>query len=514
MEQHGPTHLTRRTLLGASAAAAGFVAAASASPAAAAPGGASAATQWLPKDLVRRFASPGTATAAGFRWWWPHGLVDPVEIAREVDQVADAGFGVLEVADVTHSLRARNIDIDVGTHGWGTAPWVAGVKAALARAAERDVRIDITVGPSWPAAVSTITPDDDAACTELVHGQANVAAGATYDGPVPAAVRTPRTWSPSRRWWRCRRTATPRRPTRACCRRSTPTPTSTCSTRSSTAASPGRRRRRPPAGRGCCCPTGSRGSAQEPEAAPHTSPAVVRRGPLQRARLAGRRRPVGGPGPRPRAARPARPRRWLPLRGLAGDRDGGDHLDAEDARGVREARRLRPAPLAAGRDGAEGEVPLRPRHRCQRRDDRQPAHQPGPRRLQPGALRPLPRPPPAPAAGLRPHARHGPAGPALRPRDRHHGARGAARHPRDRVARLQEPRRLPGDGGRPRHGRPHDPVLRGDLLQRRGLQHDARRQQRQPDAAEPGALHPQQHLRRRREPGDDPRLPLRRRART
>ena len=40
------------------------------------------------------------------------------------------------------------------------------------------------------------------------------------------------------------------------------------------------------------------------------------------------------------------------------------------------------------------------------------------------------------------------------------------------------------------------------------------RQQRQPDRAEPGALHPQQHLRRGREPGDDPRLPLRRRART
>lgn len=187
MNQPGPTHLTRRTLLGASAAAAGFVAASSSSVAAS-PGGASAATQWLPKDLVRRFAEPGTATAAGFRWWWPHGLVDPVQIAREVDQVADAGFGVLEVADVTHSLRARNISIDVGSHGWGTVPWVAGVKAALSRAAERDVRIDITVGPSWPAAVSTITPDDDAACTELAHGLANLAAGATYDGPVPEAV--------------------------------------------------------------------------------------------------------------------------------------------------------------------------------------------------------------------------------------------------------------------------------------------------------------------------------------
>ncbi|HWU24011.1 MAG TPA: glycosyl hydrolase, partial [Nocardioides sp.] len=104
----------------------------------------------------------------------------------EVDQVADAGFGALEVADVTHSLKARNISIDVARSGWGTAPWVAGVKAALAQAAKRDVRIDITVGPSWPAAVPTITPDDDAASAELVHGQATLAAGATYDGALPA----------------------------------------------------------------------------------------------------------------------------------------------------------------------------------------------------------------------------------------------------------------------------------------------------------------------------------------
>ncbi|WP_168798220.1 glycosyl hydrolase, partial [Nocardioides sp.] len=129
-----------------------------------------------------------TATAAGFRWWWPHGLVDPAQIAREVDQVADAGFGVLEIADVTHSLRARNIAIDVARHGWGTPSWVAGVKAALARATKREVRIDLTVGPSWPAAVPTITPDDEAACTELVHGQAEVPAGTTYDAALPHPV--------------------------------------------------------------------------------------------------------------------------------------------------------------------------------------------------------------------------------------------------------------------------------------------------------------------------------------
>jgi hypothetical protein len=179
------TRLTRRSLFGAAAATLGTAAVAGAGTVAA-PGAALAAPPaGFPQDLEKLFRKPGTASAAGFRWWWPHGLVDPVEIVREVDQVADAGFGHLEVADVTHSLRARNIDIDVAAHGWGTPSWVAGVKAALARGAKRHVRIDITVGPSWPAAVSTITPDDAAACTELGHGRAQVPAGTTYDAALP-----------------------------------------------------------------------------------------------------------------------------------------------------------------------------------------------------------------------------------------------------------------------------------------------------------------------------------------
>jgi hypothetical protein len=180
----------RRTVFGAAAATLGAAALLSRpSPAAAVTG--STDPGGLPHDLLEGFTEPGPGSAAGFRWWWPHGLVDPEEIRREVDQVADAGFGVLEIADVTHSLKARNIEIDLAGHGWGTASWVAGVRAALSRAVDRGIRIDITVGPSWPAAVSTITPDDDAAATELVHGQVTVAAGTTYAGPLPEPMVAP-----------------------------------------------------------------------------------------------------------------------------------------------------------------------------------------------------------------------------------------------------------------------------------------------------------------------------------
>lgn len=185
--------IDRRSLFGAAAATAGAAALVSTAPtrAGAAPGAEAATPDHLPRTLTSAFERPGTATAAGFRWWWPNGLVDPAEVAREVDVVADAGFGVLEIADVTHSLNARGLTMDLTRYGWGTPAWVAGVKAALERAAQRDVRIDVTVGPSWPAAVSTITPDDDAACAELAHGRADVAGGATYDGVVPEPVVAP-----------------------------------------------------------------------------------------------------------------------------------------------------------------------------------------------------------------------------------------------------------------------------------------------------------------------------------
>jgi glycosyl hydrolase family 106( putative alpha-L-rhamnosidase) len=114
-----------------------------------------------------------------FRWWWPHGLVDLAEIAREVDQVAAAGFGGVEIQDVHHSVRA---DLDAAGHGWGTAPWLAAVETALRQAKRRGIAVDLAIGPSWPAAVPTITPEHPAAAKELVH------TATPFTGGITAAV--------------------------------------------------------------------------------------------------------------------------------------------------------------------------------------------------------------------------------------------------------------------------------------------------------------------------------------
>ena len=138
-------------------------------------------------SLASWFARPAKSARPRFRWWWPDGLVDPVEIAREVDQMADAGFGGAEIAAVHHSITDTSV-LDTARHGWGSPAWRAGVTAALRQAARRGLTIDLTLGPSWPVAVPGVTPDDDAAVKELAYGKATLTAGAAYDGPVPASV--------------------------------------------------------------------------------------------------------------------------------------------------------------------------------------------------------------------------------------------------------------------------------------------------------------------------------------
>ncbi|MDT9593415.1 glycosyl hydrolase [Nocardioides zeae] len=274
----GPSaaRLGRRQLLAAAAASVGAVGIAGlAGPAAAAPGAAlpsaTPVSPGIPAELARRLAAPGLTTAAGFRWWWPHGAVDPAQITREVQQIATAGFGAVEIADVTHSLRARGIEIDVRTQGWGTAPWIAGVKAALREAVRRGVRVDVTVGPSWPAAVPTITPDSPEACTELVHGLAEVAAGATFDGALPAPVEAP---VPQATRSTLVRVLAARVVTPGTARTETVLDVATVvdltddvvdGTLTWTAPAT-------PAGTWVLLPMWSRGSGQEPEAGPHTDP--------------------------------------------------------------------------------------------------------------------------------------------------------------------------------------------------------------------------------------------------
>ena len=177
-------HLTRRQLIGYSAAASAGVALAHyAQPT----GIGLAAESALPE--VAGFAAPSAATAPRFRWWWPNGEIEIEEIIREVNQAADAGFGGLEIADVHHSVP-RDL-LDVKNFGWGSPRWCEAVEASLEQADRRGITIDITLGPSWPAALPTLTPQSHEAVSEVAHGLVELAPGTTFSAALPEPVVAP-----------------------------------------------------------------------------------------------------------------------------------------------------------------------------------------------------------------------------------------------------------------------------------------------------------------------------------
>ncbi|MFJ9037294.1 glycosyl hydrolase [Streptomyces sp. NPDC102406] len=171
--------LRRRTVLRMGALAGAATALPLAAPAGALAQGSAA------EAAFRHLRAPAAAVRPKFRWWWPDALVDTGEIAREIRAIAAAGFGGVEIAAVTHSMDEQ---LDTVRHGWGTEAWRAAIEAALREARKRDVVVDLTIGPAWPAAVPSITPDSRAAAKELAHGIAVLAPGTTYEGPVPAPV--------------------------------------------------------------------------------------------------------------------------------------------------------------------------------------------------------------------------------------------------------------------------------------------------------------------------------------
>ncbi|MBB2959375.1 glycosyl hydrolase [Pseudoclavibacter helvolus] len=180
--------MSRRTLLGLAAAGASAAMLAAAAPPRAL---ASTPVQPLPQPAtLEGFSLPTKATAPRFRWWWPNGEVDIDEIRREVQQVAENGFGGLEVANVHHSVPGEVLDVE--NLGWGSPQWIAALEAALEAGAEHGVEIDVTLGPSWPAAIPTITPQDPAALVELVHGQVELTAGQRISGELPEPVVEPK----------------------------------------------------------------------------------------------------------------------------------------------------------------------------------------------------------------------------------------------------------------------------------------------------------------------------------
>ncbi|MFI0354927.1 glycosyl hydrolase [Actinomadura sp. 9N407] len=129
--------------------------------------------------FARGFAAPPADTKPKIRYWWACGAITPAAIDAEVRQIASRGFGAAEI----QCMFSTNPKVE----GWGSPVLSDRLERAVQAGREYGVRIDFTVGPSWPLVVPGVTPDDPEAAQEISYGRQTVAGGSTYDGPVPAA---------------------------------------------------------------------------------------------------------------------------------------------------------------------------------------------------------------------------------------------------------------------------------------------------------------------------------------
>ncbi|OLT37720.1 hypothetical protein BJF79_05780 [Actinomadura sp. CNU-125] len=129
--------------------------------------------------FARQFADPPADARPKIRYWWACGQIEPEEIETEIKAIADRGFAAVEIACM--------FSTDPGRYGWGGPVLTDRLRRAVEAGRRHGVRVDLTVGPSWPLAVPGLTPDDPRAAQEIAYGRAVVKGGAAYDGPVPAA---------------------------------------------------------------------------------------------------------------------------------------------------------------------------------------------------------------------------------------------------------------------------------------------------------------------------------------
>jgi hypothetical protein len=151
------------------------------SPASAGVGPSTSGTSDGPLANPGAFRQPPAANRPQARWWWPGAAVTDAELGAEINDMADAGFGGVELSWLPTDLPGPT----PGADGFGTADFARHVAAALRAGRSRGLSVDFTLGPAWPIATPVTTPENGLAEQELAYGARELDGPTTLTGPVP-----------------------------------------------------------------------------------------------------------------------------------------------------------------------------------------------------------------------------------------------------------------------------------------------------------------------------------------
>ncbi|WP_240647498.1 glycosyl hydrolase [Paenibacillus nanensis] len=133
---------------------------------------------------VEPFKSPENRYRPKMRWWLPGAYMENDEIKREIEWLANAGYGG---AEIIHFFGIPTEDVEPEhyvRYGFGSDEWNDRMKAALETAIPLGFQLDFTIGPLWPIATPAVMDREDERCVHGLHFGTKMIIGA-YRGTLP-----------------------------------------------------------------------------------------------------------------------------------------------------------------------------------------------------------------------------------------------------------------------------------------------------------------------------------------
>ncbi|MGW2515264.1 glycosyl hydrolase [Streptomyces scopuliridis] len=126
-----------------------------------------------PPISAASFLNPPSKFKPATRWWWV-GPMSVDESVRELNAIADNGFGEVEIAFTS----------DV----WANDVQRSNLEAVLEAAKKKGIKVSMTMGAAWPVQTPNTGVGTGFSQQELQYGRADVKAGQTFSGPAPVAI--------------------------------------------------------------------------------------------------------------------------------------------------------------------------------------------------------------------------------------------------------------------------------------------------------------------------------------
>ncbi|WP_240522007.1 glycosyl hydrolase [Amycolatopsis vastitatis] len=120
-----------------------------------------------------QFAHPDNHFKPAMRWWWQKPL-DDTEALRELQVIADAGFGEIEIA--------------FSAGAWATDEQRTILGHVLDKAAQLGIKISMTMGAAWPVQTPSTGAGSGFASQELQYGRVHLTGGQSFSGPVTPPI--------------------------------------------------------------------------------------------------------------------------------------------------------------------------------------------------------------------------------------------------------------------------------------------------------------------------------------